>query len=396
MNLFDVISQFPYPKIKKREGRFGIEIETETAAGGDYPAETFSPKNYISHPTTGSPFYYLAKLPEWEGHIDGSLRNFGMEFVSAEPLSLEDQIVALKKWEKCFRGVPFIKNAPATSVHVHVNFQPEELLTLANFIETYLLFENILIEFSGEARRSNLFALPVRVAETIFFNCAKMMRTLASGKQPSFPQQLHKYGALNISSLFYFGSIEIRSFRGTTDIKEIIEWITLLDEMLEFSRKISSPKEIVYLAKNSLYDLFISVFSEKTRGVILERLGKNVDIEALIDQNLFYGGMFSTVLDDWSKIDVHFLGGTPFEPGKEKKFSSLISEELNIPNGLLHTNNDPYVIVDELEAIKITIQPEQTVAGWQFQTQPEMTDDDDYPHDPIDDDPIDDDLDEDI
>ncbi len=321
MTLLSELKSFKFgTKMTPKDGTFGVEIETETESHTLYPPMTFDQRGIKSEGGMSKEYYIFKDLPEWEGHEDGSLRNFGMEFVFAEPLSYKQTCKAIKSWRKHFKMVPFLKDAPATSVHVHVNFQNEEVVTLANFLTLWFLMENILVEFSGKGRRSNLFALPVRVAETVVWQSAKIIKGLRTGGLPAIHMNHNKYGALNISSLIYFGSLEARCFRGTVDEDEIIDWVSVLNDILEYSRKVSSPPEIIYQAKNSLYDLFLLVFAN-TKDTILKQLG-DADIEALMKRNLFYAGVFSECDEDWGTINKAY--STKNSP-KKKSFDELVS-----------------------------------------------------------------------
>jgi hypothetical protein len=128
----------------KLAGDFGVEIETEvdTAKRYDYP-----------------------KLRYWTAKKDGSLRDYGVEYVLNSPLSRNELKVALEEFDACNKKFKFRKDSISTSVHVHVNMLDDTYLTLANFITAYSLMENPLIDFSGPDRLSNLFCLPFCDAE---------------------------------------------------------------------------------------------------------------------------------------------------------------------------------------------------------------------------------------
>src|SRR5690242_2495326 len=112
----------------------GLEIETETKEPYDIPRFSF-----------------------WAVHADGSLRDFGQEYVLVQPLAIEQIPLALDEFKDKTKGIKFIQDSLTTSVHVHLNFLDQSFQTLGNFLILYTMFENLLIRYSGEDRLSNLF-----------------------------------------------------------------------------------------------------------------------------------------------------------------------------------------------------------------------------------------------
>lgn len=175
------------------KGTFGLEIETETAEAYDVPKFSF-----------------------WDVHRDGSLRNFGQEYVLKQPLDFNEHIpLALEEFRvKTSKGILIsLELCSQTSVHVHINFLGETFQTLGNFLTIYSLTENLLIRMSGADRLSNLFALPICDAETTFFNMKNMLDGIKAKQYNSmvFDPEYTKYAAINLAALSRFGSLEIRS-----------------------------------------------------------------------------------------------------------------------------------------------------------------------------------------
>ena len=165
------LKDYPFQKFpfKPCLGTYGIEIETEVEAATSYPEGFLNPKTSDSGhfvPELNSYVeYFNLWCKSWKGVLDGSLRNFGVEYIVKKPHTYEGIIHAIDEFAEYTKDIPFIENAPGTSVHVHINMQDEEILTIFTYITTWTLFENLLIEFCGEGRRTNLFALPSRVCE---------------------------------------------------------------------------------------------------------------------------------------------------------------------------------------------------------------------------------------
>lgn len=309
--LLDVKSrmrEIGYRYTKQYTGTYGIEIETETKNIEDYPDGWFN-----QNPTTGR---YDVPITGWEGHVDNSLRNFGMEYVLQKPLSFKEAMSALDAFGEATEGIPFIKNTPSTSVHVHINMLPERPVTMMNFLTLYTLFENVLVDYSGESRRSNLFALPMRVAGTIHENVTRLMKVFETGRGAEVcldPRQV-KYSALNVAPINTFGSLEIRSFRGETDVSEIKDWLSILNRILEYARRDGLTPSIILLEyKVQGISYFETVFED-----MAEKISSRVnDISDLIERNLWFVFRMTLACKDWASLDF------PKEKPKPKKVDGV-------------------------------------------------------------------------
>lgn len=218
-----------------KKGRFGIEIETETKKPSCYPTGFLEANGADEE---GHSIFKVQKLPSWIAKTDGSLRNYGIEYIFSTPYSYTRTLENLGEFQEGTRGIAFLEDQPSTSVHVHINFGGETLITLANFITMWTLFENILVDYSGPMRRSNLFALSARLAEQQVYDYVKLFKGLEAGLHGVilFNQQSVKYAALNLGCLARLGSLEVRCFRGTTNTDDISNWISILNRMFEFSK----------------------------------------------------------------------------------------------------------------------------------------------------------------
>ncbi len=247
---------------KPKDGTFGIEIETETKTAEAYP-KGFLLENGLC--PRGLLVYKTPELKDWVANTDGSLRNFGIEYIFREPLSYEKTVEALWDFEQKTKGIEFLQDQPSTSVHVHVNFGNERLLTMANFMAIWTLFEIILLDFSGPTRRSNLFASGIKKTEGIRDNYVKLFAAIEAGvsQRMVFNEGHVKYAALNIATLARFGSLEVRCFRGTTKVPEIIEWVSILNKILEYSRQPGlTPKDFLSSYRDHAPELLSDVFGE--------------------------------------------------------------------------------------------------------------------------------------
>jgi hypothetical protein len=289
-------------KARRHPGEFGMEIETEVKNEKAYPSgflvgDGADPKGVLQYSTP--------LLPKWRAVGDGSLRNYGIEFIFKQPYTYKESIDAIDIFGEATKKVKFIEGAPATSVHVHVNMWNETFLTLGNFCTLYTLFENLLVEYAGETRRSNLFSLPTRCSETTGWNLIKMFEEIDAGNYQAirFTDEDVKYAALNLASLSRLGSLEIRMMRGTTDPKELKEWVGILYALLKFARiEGLTPRDIISEYRVKGVEFVEEVFGD--HGEVLYEKAKNP--QYLIDKNLFFAASIASSIKDWNTLGDNF------------------------------------------------------------------------------------------
>jgi hypothetical protein len=273
------------------EGTYGIEIEAESLK---------------KHP--------ILEFTFWDVKEDDSLRHFGKEYVLKAPVFYNMVPEALDEFATKTSKIKFLQDSISTSVHVHVNMLPEEWVTLANFLTIYMLTENLLIEYSGEYRRNNLFCLPIRSVPYVQKLCNQIF-TYVQAKNYKFQRRLDeeqiKYAALNLSTLFRFGSIELRSFRGITDIPTIQSWIDIVQRMLEFSRQKITPPVIMDSYKDKGAEFLYEVFGHSWQYL------NHPNRDDLLRTNLWYASTlaYSMNEDDWAKLDT---------PATKQEFSEKV------------------------------------------------------------------------
>lgn len=169
-------------------------------------------------------------VPGMNYHSDGSLRNYGGEFVTL-PMKMRELEYVLNQF--------FMKNkltkenySERCSVHVHANvgdlaWEQLKVLTLV-----YLVFERLLFSFIGEGRDKNIFCVPLY--DTNYTS------NLLSGKDvlgnKSRFGKWEKYTALNFLPIKTQGSIEFRHMAGTNDLKYIMTWCNIIGKMFVFAK----------------------------------------------------------------------------------------------------------------------------------------------------------------
>lgn len=278
MAIYDFVKHLK--NYNKPRGELGIEIETETLRPYDTPLLTY-----------------------WNVVEDGSLRNFGREYVLKQPVLYDKELdLALNDFHERTAHIKFIKDSHSTSVHVHINFLNETFKTLGNFLTIYSLVENILIRYCGEDRRSNLFCLPIVDAELTYKNIVNIFQNIdkKNYKGLFLDSNSVKYAALNLGAFNRYGSIELRSFRGETRITEIRNWVDLLYDILRYSRTSVTPKDIMLKWRENNTKFLNEVFGDHVKLLFF----CSKEWEDLIKTNVFYAGSIAyAIKGDWNKLD---------------------------------------------------------------------------------------------
>lgn len=329
MNIYSIFKDH-YPWWSKEAGTFGIEIETETKSHKYYPEE-FSkafgnPSSYTDAHGNSHTYWPSVPLKLWKAVEDGSLRDFGVEYVLKDPLPISQVEKALAEFKEKLGEVPFLTDSPSTSVHVHINMLNEVPLTLANMLALWTLFENVLIEYCGPSRRSNFFAAPIRTTEGIRDNFVKLIQQLDMGSMEacSWSDSSVKYAALNIATLYKFGSIEIRPMRGLTNADDILQWVYILNEMYLYAKTPGlTPKSLLEDYRVLGHALVFKVFGKYAPLLMTD------NITAMMERNESYVMDLCMPVKNWDVF------GMAYVKPKEKTTVKVKAAKLFQPAGQL-------------------------------------------------------------
>lgn len=202
-----------YLGLNKTAGDVGIEIEMETKAPLPYMPESF--------------------IEQWLIELDGSLRGHGRELVLRTPCDYKQATKVMKKLrgDLVKHSVEIMPTIRA-GVHIHINMQKHCIGDIYKLMSCYYPMETVLAKFCGDGREGNLFCLRARDAEFA------LRRAEASVQEKDFyllrTQEL-RYSAMNLQSLFNYGSVEFRALGTTKDLKNIDTWIDILWRLKEYS-----------------------------------------------------------------------------------------------------------------------------------------------------------------
>lgn len=190
------------------------------------------------------------KLKYWQDKEDGSLRDGGIEYVFRSPYCGHDAYNALLELEESMSAIS-PKMSPRTSVHVHIDIRDLSPEAVFRFIEYFIIFERVLINYCGESRKSNIFCLPFYEAEGNLDYLYPIKNGIS--EEIKIDRLYHltrsgRYSALNLRSMETFGSLEIRTFRGEYRTEELLKWVNILLSIKDASRNIAQVDDsIVYL-----------------------------------------------------------------------------------------------------------------------------------------------------
>lgn len=314
-----------YIKYKKLTGNFGVELETEVESPSDYP------NGFLTD--TGDN-YFDTSLKFWKAVRDGSLRHFGVEYIFNKPFSFTDAIKAFEEFDSETHGIPFLTDSPSTSTHVHIDMSNEDFRTLGSFIALWFAFENILVAFSGPTRKTNLFAMPVALAEGNISHAKNMFSIIesASGNPFVFNENTNKYAALNLCPLRTQGSVEIRCFRGTVNVQALTTWLGILNSMLLYARTISPIDVLERL--NSIREkpgFILDVFGAYAQPLFRHMTNPNF----MIARNLCYVRDIALAVSDWDKINTAYSNKPKVEAKTDKAakvaaYAAAYSAGLNV------------------------------------------------------------------
>lgn len=162
-----------------------------------------------------------------EVHEDGSLRNYGKEFIT-RPLNKEK---TLEAFEQLHKGIKFYKPEQAfsqrTSIHVHMNCQPLDEAVVRKVVLFYALYEEAFFRMVDPSRRNNIHC--VALTETFLTNHYRdTLRGMAA--------RWSKYTALNLLPLKELGTIEFRHMQGHNDPNLLRQWLGVLDRLFVLAR----------------------------------------------------------------------------------------------------------------------------------------------------------------
>lgn len=269
----------------RNNGSYGIEIETSS----------FSP-------------YDVPSIRSWASTTDGSLRNFGIEYLLKSPKNYEQIPNALTELSEALKDITFC-NDSYCSVHIHMNVKSFTMVQALNLICLWYLFEDLLVNYCGPDRDGNVFCLKNKQAEFGYFSIVRALeRDRLSNLFLHFNEDTFKYGALNLSSISIRGSLEVRTLGEVNDMRtlsQVQEWVNILDKIYVAAKMYNTPSDIIEhfeKSTNFLNDIFKDCTEKLTDKF-------NEDIDKTIKGNAFY----VLSIDEALKRNIEYGQNTPVQ-----------------------------------------------------------------------------------
>jgi len=180
----------------------------------------------------------------WARHKDGSLRGESIEYTTTGPVPFDELVKRVNLLFKKFKENNVVLNdSIRTSTHVHLNFCDKPVKQAINFFLLFTMLEELLQYYSGEDRKGNVFCISSREASGIL---DVLTRSVQGGEFGVFANDRFKYAACNLSALWKFGSVEVRTMRGAKTAEQVNTWAAILNDMYNYCmNKMSSPVELV-------------------------------------------------------------------------------------------------------------------------------------------------------
>ena len=180
----------------------------------------------------------------WLTEGDGSLRNYGVEFILREPLSKKDAYIRLDGLYKSLKKNSILNISDRCAVHIHVNCQNMEIKQVFNYISLYLILEDLILSWCGEEREGNLFCLRAKDAEWLIYSLIGDKKNWGVFETVT-NRNSFKYASINVASIRYYGSLEFRALPTPISAKPIKDYISLLLRIKRKALEVGDAKDFI-------------------------------------------------------------------------------------------------------------------------------------------------------
>ena len=284
----------------------------------------------------------------WTTHEEGSLRGFGMEYVTNGPINMDQvykEVEGLVKHVK--KEARVLEDSPRTSWHIHKNvgfYVPNQLHTA---ICAYWLLEPILMKYCGPDRERNMYCLQLKHAEGV----AMAVKEDYHKKRP-FAELLNdqiRYGGQNVNAIPKYCSLEYRGMRGTYDPDVVYTWANVINTVHERSKGYANPQVLM--------DRFFIMTPEQFVDSLLPEdfIKKHVyplpNWKDLLDENMgvVSGLAYYHDWDAWQYSRAEYFKKNPVKEKKTKipTFDDVLAARQtvlrnDIPTGTITVMDDPW------------------------------------------------------
>lgn len=208
---------------------------------------------------------------------DGSLKDFGIEFITKGPMKGEQATNSLNEIKYIEEGLKNgFKFNHRCSFHVHLNVQNLTMEQLYAVTAAYILVEPFLFSLCEDHRRGNSYCVPLNVLSLT-------KRTLLQGNL-----QHTKYWALSFNRLNDLGTIEARMMHGHVETNKLQEWIKMLQSIVIFGSILETSSNMMKLLNSIETDAQLQELAEQ----ILQHKIQDQRIVTEMNESLFHARLF--------------------------------------------------------------------------------------------------------
>jgi len=210
----------------------GVEVELENMREASRYASNGFPRGktqeYFSFDSETSGVLFGTGY--WNVKSDGSLRDYGVEFVTKK-LFGKDLAVALNELNLYLVANTIPNSVPSNrcSIHVHLDVTDLDKNEYARLLVDYAIFENVLFNYCGVHRKENLYCLPFAKSDEFKRTLSNILTSVSKDLEfRKYVNSFPKYSALNLNATSKYGSLEFRLHGGTYDMMRVKEWINII------------------------------------------------------------------------------------------------------------------------------------------------------------------------
>lgn len=239
-----------------KKGTIGLELEIE---GNNLPGGF--DLGHIAGNKTGA---------AWVTHNDGSLRGEALEYVFTSPCDeeeLEPLVTGLFDTFKSKKTKLTLSNRCST--HVHINMGGYKINELTSVLALWMAFEEPLIAYHGTERVKNHFCLSNNDTHSLINAWRNYLEGLGRPNAEGL-----KYTALNILTLWRFGSFEFRVGRGADTPEYVITWAKFLNRFCKYAK--DTYKNPVLIGSNISEQGGVEMFRSICRDIGMVDFGEQV------------------------------------------------------------------------------------------------------------------------
>ena len=189
----------------------------------------------------------------WKAKQDGSLRNCGTEFVLSKPSGGTALVRSIRAAGEFFKGYDHTNMTWRCSTHIHMDVRTMEVKALKKLLLLYIVYEKVLFNVESPNRMYNHFC-------QAYFNSVAFLRRLRSIWDCSDGRFMYnlkryssKYSALNLATIFKFGSVELRIHNAMNKADDLIDAVNHLGILYEFAVEYAdmSDRDFLQLVKDT-------------------------------------------------------------------------------------------------------------------------------------------------